>query len=590
MNIEQPLSAVPTDPVSTDPVDRVIGYHVRTKHHFNRYARALGYLDWANQPNPFRRFEGSLLVQLPLLKNDEQPLSPGYDAIFEQYMAPIKPFTIAALSRFFELALGLSAWKKAGESEWALRNNPSSGNLHPTEGYVLLPPVDGLDLKPGLYHYASKEHGLELRADFPPEHIRRLLAAFPPGAFLFGLTSVHWREAWKYGERAFRYCNHDVGHAIGSARIAAATLGWNMALLDGVAQNTVAMLLGTHRKEDFGEVEPEHPDCLAVLWPRENVKREASLVKRDTADMPLFLDPAIVKDLAAGPWHGKANPLSREHGVEWEIIDEVADASWKVQVEKPVISLHGSLDQAPRHPLSLTPHAPSAGQIIRQRRSAVSFDARTAISAATFFHMLQRVMPRIEQAQLDRPMPWDVLPWKPAIHLMLFVHRVEGLAPGLYMLVRDSKKLSLLQQSMNPELEWTPAPGSPDDLPLYWLLQGDAQRLAAQVSCNQGIAGDSAFSLGMLAEFEGRLRQEGAWWYPRLFWESGLIGQVLYLEAEAAGVRGTGIGCFFDDPVHEVVGVKNLSIQSLYHFTIGGPVDDERLMTLPPYHHLKHRS
>jgi hypothetical protein len=190
-----------------------------------------------------------------------------------------------------------------------------------------------------------------------------------------------------------------------------------------------------------------------------------------------------------------------------------------------------------------------AGAIIRQRRSAVSFDGRTAISAATFFHILQRVMPRVERPQVQRPMPWDALPWDPAIHLMLFVHRVEGLEAGLYILARDPNKLPFLQQSMNPELEWTPAPGCPEELPLFWLLQGNAQRLAAQVSCQQAIAGDSAFSLGMLAEFEGRLRQGGAWWYPRLFWETGLLGQVLYLEAEAAGVRGTGIGCFFDDPV-----------------------------------------
>ena len=46
---------------------------------------------------------------------------------------------------------------------------------------------------------------------------------FPPHAFLIGLSSVHWREAWKYGERAFRYCQHDAGHAIGTVRIAAAT-------------------------------------------------------------------------------------------------------------------------------------------------------------------------------------------------------------------------------------------------------------------------------------------------------------------------------------------------------------------------------
>ncbi len=578
MNSEQPFSAVPTEPVSTDPVDRVINYHVRTKHHFHKYARSLGFLDWANQPNPFRRFEGARLVRLPLLANDEAPESPSYDAMYHRGAVSAQSLTTGTLSRFFELTLGLSAWKKAGESEWALRNNPSSGNLHPTEGYVLLPPVDGLDLTPGLYHYAAKEHGLELRADFAPDHIARLLAPFPPGAFLFGLTSVHWREAWKYGERAFRYCNHDVGHAIGSARLAAATLGWNMALLDGVDQNTAAMLLGTHRPDDFRDVEPEHPDCLAVIWPGGGVKRDAQ-------DLPLFLDQALVKDLPAGPWHGKANELSREHGVHWDVIDEVAEASWKTTHEKPSMLPHTNAAPSPDVP-QVSRTTSDAATIIRQRRSAVSFDAKTSISAATFFQMLQRVTPRADQPQLDRPIPWDVLPWDPAIHLMLFVHRVDGLPPGLYVLVRDSKKLPLLQQSMNPELEWTPAPGCPHDLPLYWLFQGDAQRLAAQVSCHQGIAGDSAFSLGMLAEFEGRLRQGGAWWYPRLFWEAGLVGQVLYLEAEAAGIRGTGIGCFFDDPVHEIVGIKDLSVQSLYHFTIGGPVDDERLMTLPPYHHL----
>ena len=60
-----------------------------------------------------------------------------------------QPISVRTLSRFFEFALALSAWKKAGESEWALRSNPSSGNLHPTEGYLVLPQFDGLDLKPG---------------------------------------------------------------------------------------------------------------------------------------------------------------------------------------------------------------------------------------------------------------------------------------------------------------------------------------------------------------------------------------------------------------------------------------------------------
>lgn len=587
MENQQPSSAASVQPLSIDPVDRVIAYHIRTKHHFNRYAKSLGFLDWANQPDPFRRFEGTPLIRLPLLSPKDDPQSPSYDAIYQPGAVASQPLTIRTISRFFELSLGLSAWKKAGESEWALRNNPSSGNLHPTEGYVMLPPSDGLALAPGLYHYAPKEHGLELRIEYPPEQVTRLLAEFPSGAFLFGLTSVHWREAWKYGERAFRYCNHDVGHALGAARMAAATLGWKMTLLDGVDQNQVARVLGTHRAEDFGEAEPEHPDCLAVIWAAEGVKCQASFVQRtEPPAIPLALDPELVKELTAGRWQGKANRLCREHGVHWDAIDEAADASWKTSAE------HRSLSPAPLPSARLDGaqgaySGQEAGTIIRQRRSAVAFDARTAISAATLFRMLQRLMPQAGTPQLNRPMPWDLLPWEPAIHLMLFLHRVEGLAPGLYLLARDAEQLPLLKRSMNPDLEWTPAPGCPDDLPLYWLLQGDAQRLAAQVSCHQGIAGDSAFSLGMLADFEGRLRQGGAWWYPRLFWEAGLVGQVLYLEAEAAGVRGTGIGCFFDDPVHEIVGIKDLALQSLYHFTIGGPVDDGRLLTLPPYYHLQ---
>lgn len=578
MTFNQSAAPVPGDrSADTDPVDRVIRYHLQTKHHFNRYARALGYLDWANQPDPFRRFEGAELIRFPLLNPDEEPLSPVYDAIYQRGTVGCQPLTQRTLSRFFEFALALSAWKRAGESEWALRSNPSSGNLHPTEGYVILPRTN-LNLKPGLYHYAPKEHGLELRAVFSPETLEKLLAPFPSGAFLFGLTSVHWREAWKYGERAFRYCHHDVGHAIGTARIAAAALGWNMVLMDALDQNTVAMLLGTRRRDDFSEAEPEHPDCLAVLWP--------SGVGKDTT-FPLFLNVEIVQRLVQTEWFGKANRLSREHGVQWDIIDEAVEASWKMQTEAEKLSMQPG--HAQEHALSRPDPLMShilAGQMIRQRRSAVAFDGKTSITSATFFRMLERVMPHAEMPQMARPMPWDLWPYNPAIHLMLFVHRVEGLMPGLYFLVRDRTKLTFLQQSTNSELNWDPAPGCPEDLPLYWLLEGDAKRLAAQVSCHQDIAGDSAFSFGMLADFEGTLRERGAWWYPRLFWESGLLGQVLYLEAEAAGVRATGIGCFFDDPVHEIIAVKGLSLQSLYHFTIGGAVEDRRLMTLPPYRHL----
>ncbi len=90
----------------------------------------------------------------------------------------------------------------------------------------------------------------------------------------------------------------------------------------------------------------------------------------------------------------------------------------------------------------------------------------------------------------------------------------------------------------------------------------------------------------MLARFEPVLRERGAFAYRELFWEAGMIGQALYLAAEAAGVRGTGIGCYFDDVLHRALGLTGYDWQSLYHFTIGTPVEDLRLRTAPPYAHL----
>ena len=180
-------------------------------------------------------------------------------------------------------------------------------------------------------------------------------------------------------------------------------------------------------------------------------------------------------------------------------------------------------------------------------------------------------------------MPWDAMAWDPTIHLGLFVHRVDDIVPGLYLLVRDPSKMGRLKRAMHQRFDWSTPPGCPPDLPLRMLEAGDARRLATQLSCHQDIAGDGAFSLAMIAEYQEALFTHGAWFYRRLFWETGLIGQVLYLEAEAAGVRATGIGCFFDDPVHRVFGLEDLAFQSLYHFTVGGPVDDPRLTTLAPY-------
>ena len=404
------------------------------------------------------------------------------------------------------------------------------------------------------------------------------MAPRPAQAFRRGFPSILWREGWKSGAPAFRYCQHDAGHAIGALRIAAATLGWSACLLHGLADETIEDLLGLNRAEDFAGAEREHPDAVLAVWPTDLGGDGPSHVQRE---IPTHLDPALTLQLSRQAWHGAANRLSRDEPVRWEVIDAVAVATRKPAgeaqgfdvLEAPAVERDG-----PASTDGLV-----AGQVILQRRSLLACDGRTSIAAERFYRMLTRLMPGVERPASRRPMPWDTVAWDPTIHLGLFVHRVDGIEPGLYLLVRNPSKMDRLKRAMHARFDWSVPPGCPADLPLRMLESGDLRRLATQVSCFQDIAGDGAFSLAMIAEYQESLFTHGAWFYRRLFWEAGLIGQVLYLEAEAAGVRATGIGCFFDDPVHRVFGIEDLAFQSLYHFTVGGPVDDPRLTTLAPY-------
>jgi hypothetical protein len=264
--------------------------------------------------------------------------------------------------------------------------------------------------------------------------------------------------------------------------------------------------------------------------------------------------------------------LSDEH-VDWPIIDQVAKDTEKFDESELCIVLKDRRD-----PVSLSHKSMKTLDVIAlQRRSAVSMDGQTTISRDTFYTMLARTLP-IEGGLFSA-----VSHTRAYVHLALFVHRVGHLAPGLYVLVRDKASERTVRTAMTVDFDWTAPERCPAELPLYHLQTGNARSTAAQLSCTQAIAGDGAFSLGMLVEFDQALKDHGPHYYRRLFWETGIIGQTLYLESEAAGVRSTGIGCFFDDPVHAAFGIDGKVLQSLYHFTVGGPVEDTRLTTKPPY-------
>ncbi|HSJ97080.1 MAG TPA: nitroreductase, partial [Myxococcota bacterium] len=471
-------------------------YHERSKHSPNRYAPGPGRLDWANQPNPFRRHEGAAVIELPLRADH---LDTRYQALRRGLLPAARPFDLDSIATLLEVSLGLSAWKAYGETTWALRCNPSSGNLHPTEGYLVTGGVPGIAA--GVHHYVSCDHALEHRGqwDAPIEL---------PG-ILVGLTTIAWREAWKYGMRAFRYCQHDCGHAIAAVAYAAAALGWRARLLAAPGDAQVAALLGLG--DDAVPAEAETPDCL--LWISSG------------EPPPARLPPAPSR------WHGRANRLSPTH-VAWADIDKVHRLTVKPELDSEPAPAPPAIHETAGQPALDLP----AAQVFRQRRSAVAFDGVTRIGAEAFFAMLDATLPRRAAP------PWCAWPWPAAVHPAIMVHRVDGLDPGLYLLVRDPDALPALKASLRPEWLWQKV--GPARLPLYLLLPYDLRAVAQRICCHQEIAADLCFALGMLARYE--LAPAEPWRYRALYWECGMLGQVLYLEAEAAGIRATGIGCFFD--------------------------------------------
>ncbi|MGD2039767.1 MAG: SagB/ThcOx family dehydrogenase [Anaerolineae bacterium] len=538
----------------SDTWEQVVDYHQATKHRFDGFAKGPGYMDWATQPDPFRRYQGARLIQL---ERPEPGEDPAYGPAFS--WGHVEPVALdrTCVSQLFFDSLSISAWKRAGDTTWALRVNPSSGNLHPTEGYLISGPVTDLVDRPMVGHYAPREHALEVRSEFSLELWQQLVAPLPAGTLLVGLTSIHWREAWKYGERAFRYCQHDVGHAIAAVSIAAAGLGWQATLLDDLGSDQIARLLGVSNSQG---AEAEHPDCVLAIYPQDQT------CERN------FLSGGPLAAFADLTWRGEPNQLSPRHR-PWPVIDQVAAAT-----AKPPTAGAYSRPSSPAGPSGFGDTRPfGLRQMIRQRRSAVAMDPNGSIGRDAFYRILNKTIPGPGR------LPFDTLPWRPRVHLLLFVHRVEGLEPGLYLLLRQVEPTAVLQDAMKDEFLWERPESCPPDMHLYRLARGDARNAARLLSCQQDIAADGCFSVGMLAEFEDPLGRIGPWFYRRLFWECGVIGQVLYLEAEAAGVRGTGIGCYFDDPVHDLLGLQTRQYQSLYHFTVGHPIEDARLTTLPAY-------
>lgn len=537
-------------------------YHRRTKHQLARFAAGPETLDWDAQPSPFRTWAGAPLIHLPLVADHLATTWAELDSV--DGVSPHE-LDLRALACLLELSFGLTAWKQFGPDRWALRANPSSGNLHPTEAYVLARGVQGL--ADGLYHYEPLQHALVCRALY--EAAGDAEQGCGHGLWI-GLSAIQWREAWKYGERAFRYCELDAGHALGAVRYAAAALGWQARRLDGLCHAELSVCMGLDRDADFGVAEREEAAMLIAVGPA--LALGAS---------PLFKRTG---------WYGQASRLDPRPMYKWPVIDAVSECT-RVMRAPDVPSPDSTVPPYSQpHLKDFGEQRPSARQnepaasLIRGRRSAQHFDRQAQMPEACFTTIIRALLPAHQ-------LPWDAWPWAPRVHGIFYVYRVDGVEPGVYVLPRSERGEAMLRHEIKAASTWVLARSlMRDDQGHDWPLWRVAEHpglpgALRQLSCHQAIASDACWSMSMVAEFDGALG-ERADAYRLLLQEAGLMGQALYLNAEAQGFRGTGIGCYFDDAVHHLLSIDGERLQVLYHFTVGMPTVDSRIQTEPPYDHL----
>ena len=434
------------------------------------------FLDWANQPEPFRHYTGVPVLDLPA----DPPLHNriGNGAEF--------------LSALFYYSCSISASKLAPSgARYALRVNPSSGNLHPTEFHFL---TRGLRHWPdGCYHYRVSSHMAEQRGR--GDCVTGLTGA--PLAVL--LSSIAWREAWKYRSRAYRYVNHDIGHAWQALALCAAHLGCATRARGLFADSLLASRFGLPDGE----------------WPM-------LLVEFNGPGLPLEQ-----RDQAPAEWlGGTPNRLSGEQ-VEYPLIDGIHESSSSVAA--PDSSAH----EMQTADISAYPRF---AEVARRRRSALNFIGGERTISLDQLQTLLRCA--AQPFSTDWQSRW--------IRLFLFVHRVRGLAPGLYT----------------------------HDLRL--VKPGDQRVAAAGLSLGQDLAGNSCVTFSMTADLASARAGHGDRAYRFVHWEAGAIGQRLYLASEAMGFRSTGIGAFYDADAHYYLGLAR-DERVIYHFACGHAVRDPRL-------------
>ncbi len=474
-------------------------YHNATKHSYASVRSDAHFLDWANQPLPFKVYPQ--LEAVPLPREVAQTGVAALAAIAETGGGRRDASTVdlRALSLLLYFSAGITRQRKYPGGEIYFRAAACTGALYEIEVYPVV--RDLPDLEAGVYHLSPADFALRrLRAgDWRGELVAATGGepAVAQAPLILICTGTYWRNAWKYQARTYRHFGWDNGTLLANLLAVAAALGLPARVVCGFVDTRVNRLLGVDAEREvafslvaIGRVGAPPPPAPASI---SSLAYEVLPVSRREVDYPAMRDVHAASSLAtpeeATTWRGH---LAAE---------ETAASSGRL------IRLQPLSDEAmPRDPIE---------RVILRRGSTRRF-ARASITLAQVSIMLNRA---------TRGIPADYL--EPGGRLLnqlyLIVHAVEGLAAGAYYFRRETLELELLKE-------------------------GDFRQEAYYLGLEQELPGDASVAVFFLADLKRILERFGNRGYRVTQLEAGILGGKLYLAAYALGLGATGL-TFYDDDV-----------------------------------------
>ena len=509
--------------------------HEESYHSLSEPAKQPKQEGWHMQLSPYRKFMGSPRVKLPETRFGSWP---SFKQIFENSFSPTS-LDIYSLARLLKLSFGVTSQKNQNGFSYELRANPSSGNLHSIESYIIIINNSENDLKAGMYHYNVADNELEQRCVF-----RSSLNHISSTYLIIGLSYIVERQSWRYGNRGFRYSQLDLGHAMASLAYSSKSLGWESKIFD-VSDLTIENVLGLSRDIDYSsEPHKEIPGAL-ILLNNFGISEEAIITE---SELNLLFKDSV--------WYGSAIPI-RKQQFSWSHSNKCIQATRRMKS----IFKYSTKKVNTKYRVNSDCKKPFE-DIVRFRRSAKSFRTDRFLDYKELLFLLERV---INNRNI---FPYTILPLNAFFDLIVFVNRVSGLKSGLYLALFKGTPKKSLQNELSSDFEWKQFDNN-SFIDLYLLKAGGLSEDCSFINCFQDIAGDSCFTIMILIEFESLIKLFGATFYRNLLWEAGVCGHTLYLEAKSLELATTGIGAFYDTEINKLLNLKNKDYQVLYSLAVG---------------------